>query len=110
MVRLVAEGQERPIFEDPHRQGRGETNHRFCVRPRRLTASERTDSGNVNKFAVKSVRWRVTEFAMSDPDRPTLPADKSHSRDARDLILRIIVVGFLAVLVWQALSAAGRPW
>jgi hypothetical protein len=46
---------------------------------------------------------------MSDPDRLTLPADKSHSRDARDFILRIIVVGFLAVLVWQAITAAGRP-
>jgi hypothetical protein len=46
---------------------------------------------------------------MSDPDRPILPADKSHSRDARDLILRIIVVGFLAVLFWQAIIAAVRP-
>ena len=51
-----------PIFEGPYRQGRGETTHRLCVRPRRLTASARTDSGNVNKFAVKSVRWAVTEF------------------------------------------------
>jgi hypothetical protein len=109
VVRLAEGTQERPIFEGPHRQGRGGTNHRLCVRPRRLTASARTDSGNVNKFAVKSVRWRVTEFAMSDPDRPTLPTYKSHSRDARDLILRIIVVGFLAVLFWQAIVAAGRP-
>jgi hypothetical protein len=46
---------------------------------------------------------------MNDPDRPSLPADKSYSRDARDLILRIIVVGFLAVLFWQAIVAAGRP-
>jgi hypothetical protein len=46
---------------------------------------------------------------MSDPDWPTLRADKSHNRDARDLILRIIVVGFWAVLVWQATIAAGRP-
>jgi hypothetical protein len=46
---------------------------------------------------------------MSDPERLTSPADKSHSREARDLILRIIVVGFLAVLVWQAIIAAGRP-
>jgi hypothetical protein len=46
---------------------------------------------------------------MSDPDRPTLPANKSYSRDARDLILRIMVVGFLAVLFWQAIIAAGRP-
>jgi hypothetical protein len=47
---------------------------------------------------------------MSDPDWPTLPADKSPSREARDLILRIVVVGFLAVLFWQAIVAAGRPW
>jgi hypothetical protein len=47
---------------------------------------------------------------MSDPDWPALPADKSHSRDARDLILRIIVVGFLAALFWQATIAAGKPW
>ena len=46
---------------------------------------------------------------MSDPDRPTLPADKSYSRDARDFIFRIIVVGFLAVLFWQAIVVAGRP-
>jgi hypothetical protein len=46
---------------------------------------------------------------MSDPGWPTSPADKAHRRDARDLILRIIVVGFLAVLVWQAIVAAGRP-
>jgi hypothetical protein len=46
---------------------------------------------------------------MSDPDRPTLPGDKSDSQEARNLILRIIVVGFLAVLFWQAIIAAGRP-
>ena len=54
--------QVRPIYEGSYRQGRGETTHRLCVRPRRLTASARTDSGNVNKFAVNSVRWAVTEF------------------------------------------------
>jgi hypothetical protein len=47
---------------------------------------------------------------MSDPDRPPLLGDKSYSRDVRNLILRIIAIGFLAVLLWQALIAAGRPW
>ena len=37
------------------------------------------------------------------------PSDKSYSRDARDLIFRIIVVGFLAVLFWQAIIATGGP-
>ena len=46
---------------------------------------------------------------MSDPDRPTLPVDKSYSHHARDFIFRIIVVGFLAVLFWQAIIATGRP-
>jgi hypothetical protein len=46
---------------------------------------------------------------MSDSERLTSPADKSHSRAARHLILRIILVGFLAVLVWQAIIAAGGP-
>jgi hypothetical protein len=46
---------------------------------------------------------------MSDPDRPTFPDDKPHSRDARDLTLRVIVVGFLAALFWQAIIAAGAP-
>jgi hypothetical protein len=45
---------------------------------------------------------------MSDPDRPTLPADRSYSHDAWNLIVRIIVVGFLAVLFWHAVIA-GRP-
>jgi hypothetical protein len=46
---------------------------------------------------------------MGDPDRPTLPVDKSYSHHARGLIFRIIVVGFLAVLFWQAVIATGRP-
>jgi hypothetical protein len=45
---------------------------------------------------------------MSDPDRPPLPGDKSYSHDAWNLIVRIIVVGFLAVLFWHAVIA-GRP-
>jgi hypothetical protein len=46
---------------------------------------------------------------MSDPDRPTLPGDKPYSQEARNLILRIIVVGFLAVLFWQAIIAVETP-
>jgi hypothetical protein len=52
-----------PIVEGPHQQGRGGTNHRHCVRPRRLTATP-IDSGNVYIFALKSVRWRVTEYSQ----------------------------------------------
>ncbi len=45
---------------------------------------------------------------MSDPDRLTSHDDKTFGRDARGLILRIIVVAFLGVLFWQAIIAAGR--
>jgi hypothetical protein len=46
---------------------------------------------------------------MSDPDRLTSRDDKTLSRDARGLILRIIVVAFLGMIFWQAIFVAGRP-
>ena len=46
---------------------------------------------------------------MSDPDRLTSRGDTASVLDTRGLILRIIVVVFLAVLFWQAVIAAGRP-
>jgi hypothetical protein len=46
---------------------------------------------------------------MSDPDRLISRDDKTFRRDAQGLILRIIVVGFLAVLFWHTVIAAGRP-
>jgi hypothetical protein len=44
---------------------------------------------------------------MSDPDRLICRDDKTFSRDARGLILRIFVVACLGVIVWQAIIAAG---
>jgi hypothetical protein len=46
---------------------------------------------------------------MSDPDRLTSRDDKTFGRDTRLLILRIVVVAFIAALFWQAIIAAGRP-
>jgi hypothetical protein len=43
---------------------------------------------------------------MSDPDRLTSD-DKTFDRDTRGLILRIIVVAFLAALFWHTVIAAG---
>jgi hypothetical protein len=45
---------------------------------------------------------------MSDPDRLT-SHDKAFGRDTRLLILRIIVVAFLAALFWHTVIAAGLP-
>jgi hypothetical protein len=47
------------------------------------------------------------EFRMSDPDLLISRDDKTFSRDARGLILRIIVVACLGVLFWQTIVAAG---
>ena len=44
---------------------------------------------------------------MSDPDR--LTSHTALGRDTRGLILRIIVVAFLAALFWHTVIAAGRP-
>ncbi len=46
---------------------------------------------------------------MSGPDWLTSHDDKACVRDTRGLILRIIVVAFLAVLFWHTVIAAGRP-
>jgi hypothetical protein len=43
---------------------------------------------------------------MSDPDRLT-SYDKAFDRDTPGLILRIIVVAFLAALFWQTVIDAG---
>jgi hypothetical protein len=44
---------------------------------------------------------------MSDPDRPTSDDDKTLGLDTRGLILRIIVVAFLAALFWHTAIGAG---
>ena len=44
---------------------------------------------------------------MSDPDRLSSHDDKTFGRDARGLILRIIVVAFLVALFWHTIIAAG---
>jgi hypothetical protein len=43
---------------------------------------------------------------MSDPDRLSSHDDKTFGRDARGLILRIVVVACLGMLFWQAIIAA----
>ena len=43
---------------------------------------------------------------MGDPGRLTSHDDKTFGRDARSLILRIIVVACLGMLFWQAIIAA----
>jgi hypothetical protein len=51
-------------------------------------------------------RWRATEeFRMSDPDRLTSRDDTASVLDTRGLILRIIVVAFLAALFWHTVSS-----
>jgi len=55
-------------------------------------------------------RWRATEeFRMSDPDRLTSRDDTASVLDTRGLILRIIVVAFLAALFWHTVIAAALP-
>jgi hypothetical protein len=44
---------------------------------------------------------------MSDPDRLTSHDDKTFRLDTRGLILRIIVVAFLAALFWHTVIGAG---
>ena len=46
---------------------------------------------------------------MSDPDRLTYSDHKIFGPNTRGLILRIIVVAFLAALFWHTVIAAGRP-
>jgi hypothetical protein len=45
---------------------------------------------------------------MSDPDRLT-SHDKTFGCDTRGLILRIIVVAFLAALFWHTVIGAALP-
>jgi hypothetical protein len=47
---------------------------------------------------------------MSDPDRLTSHDDQTFGRDTRDLILRIVVVGFLTLIFWHMVIAAETPW
>ena len=44
---------------------------------------------------------------MSDPGRLISREDKTFGRDTRGLILRILVVGCLGALFWQAIIAVG---
>ena len=46
---------------------------------------------------------------MSDPDRLTSHDDTAFALDTRGLILRIIVVAFLAALFWRTVVAAALP-
>jgi hypothetical protein len=46
---------------------------------------------------------------MSDPDRLTSHDDQTFGLDTRGLILRIIVVAFLAALFWHTVIAAALP-
>jgi hypothetical protein len=46
---------------------------------------------------------------VSDPDRLTSHDDKTFGRDTRGLILRMVVVGFLTMLFWHTVIAAGTP-
>ena len=46
---------------------------------------------------------------MSDPDRLTSHVDQTFGRDTRGLTLCIIVVAFLAALVWHTVVAAALP-
>jgi hypothetical protein len=46
---------------------------------------------------------------MSDPDRLTSHDDQTFGLDTRALILRVILVAFLAALFWHTVIGAGRP-
>jgi hypothetical protein len=46
---------------------------------------------------------------MSDPDRLTSRDDTASSLDKQGLILRVIVVAFLAALFWHTVMAAAVP-
>ena len=70
------------------------------------------DLGNLYRHKVRldaMARARANVFGMSNSDRVTSPDDNARGRDTRGLILRIVVVAFLAVLFWQAIIAAGSP-
>jgi hypothetical protein len=68
------------------------------------------DLRNLYQCLVRLARWRATEeFRMSDPDRLTSRADTASVLDTQGLILRIIVVAFLAALLWHTVIGAGAP-
>ena len=46
---------------------------------------------------------------MSDPERLTSHDDQTFGLDTRGLILRIIVVAFIAALFWHMVVGAGTP-
>jgi hypothetical protein len=46
---------------------------------------------------------------MSDPDRLTSHDNTASVLDTRGLILRIVVVAFLAALFWHTVVGAGTP-
>ena len=46
---------------------------------------------------------------MSDPNRLTFRDDTASAIDKQGLILRIIVVAFLAALFWHTVVAAALP-
>jgi hypothetical protein len=80
-----------------------------AIRYLQASAAEGPDLRNLYQCLVRLARWRATEeFRMSDPDRLT-SHDKTFGRDTRLLILRIIVVAFLAALFWHTVIAAGLP-
>jgi hypothetical protein len=59
---------------------------------------------------VRLARWPATEeFRMSDPDRLTARNDTASALDKQGLILRNIVVAFLAALFWHTIVAAALP-
>ena len=79
-------------------------------RPCEASAGLRTDLRNLYQCLVRLARWRATEeFRMSDPDRLTSRDDTASVLDTRGLILRIIVVAFLAALFWHTVIAAALP-
>jgi hypothetical protein len=60
-------------------------------------------SGEVGSLAATEY------FRMSDPDRLSSHDDTASFLETRGLILRIIVVAFLAALFWHTVIAAGTP-
>jgi hypothetical protein len=83
--------------------------------PKRLPASasvrsRRTDLRNLYQCLVWLACWRATEeFRMSGPDRLISRDDTASALDKQGLILRIIVVAFLAALFWHTVVAAALP-
>ena len=68
------------------------------------------DLRNLYQCLVRLARWRAAkEFRMSDPDRLTSRDDTASALDKQGLILRIIVVAFLAALFWHTVVAAALP-